>query len=214
MRGLRGPSGCGLRKLARVPLVDRAQSILVIVDAQPNFIAQNTMSSDEQAAAQAASERLVWIAGIATFLNVPIVVVEEGPERAGKTIPELLKRLPTDTAVHIRRTFSVCAEPTVVDAIRALRRSTVVVVGFETDTCVAQSAIELQDLGLRVVALQDAMYSAGALEHERGLRRMRDAGVEINDCKGITFEWARVVDAALELLRASHAKYGPAPIRL
>jgi nicotinamidase-related amidase len=197
-----------------VPLVDRTDSTLVVVDAQPQFIAQPSMSTEEQAEAAASFERAVWLAGIATLLDIPAVVVEEGPERAGKTEPKLLERLPPGTAVHVKQTFGLVARREIVDAIYATERRTLVLVGFETDTCVAQSAIELHDLGFRVVVAEDAMYSTGALEHQRGLKRMLRAGVEISDCKGVAFEWLRLVDEAIEVVRASAATYGPAPLRL
>jgi nicotinamidase-related amidase len=58
----------------------------------------------------------------------------------------------------------------------------VVLAGFETDICVAQSAVELLDRGFRVVVVEDAMFSAGR-DHERGLRRMTQASAEYNHCK-------------------------------
>ena len=56
--------------------------------------------------------------------------------------------------------------------------------GFETDVCVAQSAVGLVELGFRAVVLEDATYTNSAREHERGLARMAGTGVERNHCKG------------------------------
>jgi hypothetical protein len=73
-------------------------------------------------------------------------------------------------ACACKKTFGLAAEATALEAIRSTSRKTVVMVGFETDVCVAQSAIELDDFGFRVVAVEDAMYSAGMTEHHRGLQ--------------------------------------------
>jgi hypothetical protein len=43
---------------------------------------------------------------------------------------------------------------------------------------------------------------------------MQHTGVEVHDRTGIIFEWARVVDMAFKVIRASAAKYDPAPVRL
>jgi nicotinamidase-related amidase len=83
-------------------------------------------------------------------------------------------------------------------AVRSAGRGTAVLAGFETDVCVAQSAIGLLELGFRAVVLEDAVYTNSAREHERGLIRMAGAGVERNHCKGLTFEWLHLVDRALE----------------
>jgi nicotinamidase-related amidase len=197
-----------------VPLVDRGNRALVVVDVQAGLTAQESMTQDERGEAEASLERAVWLAGIATLIDIPAVVAEEGPERAGQTEPRLLERLPSGTSVHVKQTFGLAGQPEVVEAINATKRCTLVLASFETDTCVAQSAIELHDLGFRVVVAEDAMYSTGALEHTRGLRRMQHAGVEINDCKSVAFEWLRLVDDAVGVVRHSTAKYGPAPLRL
>jgi nicotinamidase-related amidase len=142
------------------------------------------------------------------LLEVPVIVVEEGPERAGRTDPKLLERLPEGTPVKVKKTFGLAGEPAALEAIDATQRKTVVLVGFQTNTCVAQSAIQLHDLGFRVVSVEDGMYASSAAKHERGLRRMQQAGVEAHDCFGITSEWARVVDVAFEVIEASKARWG------
>jgi nicotinamidase-related amidase len=88
-----------------------------------------------------------------------------------------------------------------------------VLVGFETDVCVAQSAIGLVELGLRAVVPEDAAYTNSAVEHERGIARMTDAGVERSHCKGLTFEWLHTVDRALETFPQA-AALGTPPWRL
>ncbi len=191
-----------------MPLLDRADSALVVVDVQPAFLRQGSMTEGEQEQARDALRCATWLAGMATSLDIPAVVVEEGPERGGTTEPALLERLAPDTPVVTKQTFSLAARREAIQAIRATGRRTLVLLGFETDTCVAQSAVELHDLGFRVVAAQDAMYSTGDLEHRRGLSRMARAGVEINDCKGVAFEWLRVVDDAIQAVRASTAQFG------
>ena len=191
-----------------MPLIDRTDSVLIVVDMQPLFMAHESMTPEVQAEARASLDRAVWLAGIATLFDIPAVVVEEGSEHAGKTDPRLMQRLPEGTPVRVKKTFGLVGEPAALEAITATQRKTVVLVGFQTNTCVAQSAIELHDLGFRVVAAEDGMYTSSATKHERGLRRMEHAGVEVHDCKGITYEWARVVDLAFDVTARSAAKWG------
>ncbi len=65
--------------------------------------------------------------------------------------------------------------------MRATERGTAVLVGFETDVYVYQSAVGLLDAGFRVIAVEDAISSPGEM-HERGLFRLRDAGVVLTHC--------------------------------
>jgi nicotinamidase-related amidase len=174
-----------------VPLVRREDSVLVVVDAQKGFFAPG----DE---APKVAERIAWIAGLAALLDVPAVVVEEGPERNGHTDPAILERVPPGTPVIEKATFGLAAHEAAVDAIRATGRGTAVLTGFETDVCVAQSAVGLLELGFRAVVLEDAVFTNSAREHERGLARMVSGGVERNHCKGVAFEWLHTVDRALD----------------
>lgn len=195
-----------------MPLIDRSDSLLTIVDTQPGFFDHAKMTDEERASAAATVERIAWLAGLASLIDVPAVVVEEGADRNGATEPRLLERLGPDSAVHSKPTFSLTDCDAAVDAVRATRRSTVVAVGFETDVCVAQSAVGLHDLGLRAVVVEDATYSTGD-QHRRGLARMTHAGVEYNHFKGLVFEWLHTVAYATETFDVAVERFGPFPLR-
>jgi nicotinamidase-related amidase len=197
-----------------VPLVRREDSVLVVVDAQPGFFApSDALSEDDAQRAADTVTRIAWMAGLASLLDIPAVVVEEGPERNGHTDPGILERVPSATPVIEKTTFGLIACEEAVQAIRATGRTTAVLVGFETDVCVAQSAIGLVELGLRAVVPEDAVYTNSAVEHERGIARMTGAGVERNHCKGLTFEWLHTVDRAIETFPEA-AALGTPPWRM
>jgi hypothetical protein len=73
-----------------VPLVRRADSLLAVVDAQPGFFGYDGLSEDDARQAAGAVTRITWMAGLAALLDIPAVVVEEGPERNGHTDPRIL----------------------------------------------------------------------------------------------------------------------------
>jgi nicotinamidase-related amidase len=196
-----------------MPLVDRTDSILIIVDAQRRFVRGARHTKEESAAAAAVFERLVWLANIATLLEIPVVITEEGPDRNGSTESRLLECVAPATPILARATFGVAACPGIVDAIRVTQRNTTVVVGFDTDVCIAQSAIGLRELDFRAVVVEDATYSVHELQHRRGLARMSDAGVERNYCKGLALEWVQTVDRAREVLGAA-AEFGTPAVGL
>ena len=103
--------------------------------------------------------------------------------------------------------------PEIVEAILATKRSTAVLMGFETDVCVSQSAIGLKDMGFHVVVVADACYTQTAAQHRFGLDRMAHAGIELVHGKGIAFEWMRTVEKAIETTRAAN-ELGPPPAGL
>jgi nicotinamidase-related amidase len=173
-----------------MPLLDRDDSVLVVVDAQPGFLA------DE---AEPAIERIAWLVAVATRLGVPVVVTEEEPERNGTTEHRIAAQLPDGAPVLRKPTFGLAGTPAILEAVRATHRGTAVIVGCETDVCVAQSAIGLHDEGFTCIVVDDATFSPGEM-HERGLARMAGEGVGRNHAKGVTYEWLRTVDDAHTVL--------------
>jgi nicotinamidase-related amidase len=185
-----------------MPLLDREDSVLVVVDVQPGFLA---------AEADRAVLRMAWLVAVAVRLGVPVVVTEEEPERNGATDARVADRLPEAAAVFTKPTFGLAGAPEILDAVRATGRGTVVLVGCETDVCVAQSAIGLRDASFSVTVVEDASFSPGEM-HARGLARLAADGIAVNHAKGVTYEWLRTVADAHAILDAPGLP--PPPFRL
>lgn len=176
-------------------LLDRDDSVLVVVDLQPGFLAKAWFSDEDEAAAASARDRAAWLVALAARLAIPIVATEEEPERYGATDIDL----PPATPVLRKPTFGLAGTPAILAAVRETGHGTTVLVGCETDVCVAQSAIGLHDDGFGVVVVTDATFSPGEM-HARGLDRLAAAGIERNHAKGVTYEWLRTVADARDVL--------------
>jgi nicotinamidase-related amidase len=180
-------------------LVRREDTVLVVVDVQPGFLERAWFSEQDSANARAALERMAWLVALAARLEIPVVVTEEAPERNGTTETRIAERLPAGTPVLHKPTFGLAGTPEILAAVRASGRGTAVVVGCETDVCVAQSAIGLRDEGFASVVVADATFSPGEM-HARGLERLAAGGVACNHAKGITYEWLGSVEQARTVL--------------
>jgi nicotinamidase-related amidase len=182
-----------------VALLERDDSVLVVVDVQPGFLDKTWFTELDAAAAHAARDRIVWLVALAPHLGIPIVVTEEEPERNGPTDSLVAERLPAGTPVLRKPTFGLAGAPEILAAVRETGRRTAVVVGCETDVCVAQSAIGLLGEGLGCAVVVDATFSPGEM-HARGLERIASAGIAHNHAKGVTYEWLRSVEQAHAVL--------------
>ena len=173
-------------------LLDVDDSVLCVVDVQPGFVGK--LSDGREPFIQ----RVVWVAALATALGVPSVVTEEEPDRNGPTLPEIVERLPGPTPRYTKPTFGLADVPQIMAAVEATGRRTAILVGLETDVCVAHSALGLLDRGYRVVVVRDAVLAPGDA-HDDGIERLRAAGVISIGVKGLFYEWVRTVDAARKL---------------
>jgi nicotinamidase-related amidase len=191
-----------------MPLVDREDSLLVVVDAQEGFY--RDLPGEESDRAREALARMTWLARVARRLGVPAVLTEEDAERNGETFAPIAALYPEAPAL-VKPTFGLTGTPEIVEQVEATARPTAVLVGFETDVCVAQSAIGLKERGMRVVVVEDAVFAPGEM-HARGLARMSAEGVELNHCKGLAYEWTRTLAESRSVLH--DPEVGEAPFRL
>ena len=175
-------------------LLDADDSVLCVIDVQPHFVGKLAETDGGAPFLQ----RVVWVAALANALGIPIVVTEEEPDRNGPTLAELVERLPDPTSRYPKPTFGLADVPEIMAAVEATGRHSAVLVGMETDVCVAHSALGLLDHGYRVVVVRDAVLAPGSA-HEDGIERMRAAGATMIGTKGLFYEWVRAVDRASEL---------------
>jgi nicotinamidase-related amidase len=182
-----------------MPLLERDDSILIVIDLQPKFWSDR-LDKDDAVEVNRAAARAAWLAGTAMALGVPAVLTEENPSRNGPTAVGVLLAVGRRAPVFTKPVFDLAACPDIMAALEATGRRTAVLCGFETDVCVTHSAAGLLEAGYRVAAVSDAVYSpAGAQAY--GLARLRDLGVELVHCKGIYFDWVRTLDDALSFER-------------
>jgi nicotinamidase-related amidase len=187
-------------------LLERDDSLLVVIDAQPSF-ADPAAGTD---AGPSVVDRIAWLARVAAAFGVPVVMTEEDPDRYGPTDPRILGAAAAGTPAPLRKpVFGLAAVDEIVQAIVSTGRRTAVLTGFETDVCVAHSALGLLDLGYRVAVVVDATGSPGEM-HEHGLRRMRDAGAIAVHAKGVYYEWVRSLEAARDFA-AAHPELAEPP---
>jgi len=180
---------------ARMPLIAREDSLLVVVDLQPRFWGDR-LDADDRRRAREVAARAAWLAGVASALGVPAVITEEEPERNGPTDPAVLAALAPPAPVFTKPVFGLADCPDIMAAIGATGRRTAVLAGYETDVCVTHSAAGLTEAGYRVVVAEDAVYSPLGAQAP-GLARLRDWGIELVHCKGIYYDWVRTLKAAL-----------------
>jgi nicotinamidase-related amidase len=182
-----------------MPLIDRDDSLLIVIDLQPKFWSDR-LDKDDAADVSKAVARASWLAGTAMALGVPAVLTEEAPAQNGPTAVGVLLAVGRQAPVFTKPVFDLAACPDIMAAIEATGRRTAVLCGFETDVCVAHSAVGLIEAGYRVVVAADAVYSpAGAQAF--GLARLRDLGAELVHCKGVYYDWVRTLEDALAFER-------------
>ena len=168
-------------------LVDVNDSLLIVIDIQDSFLEKY-----DDAVSQAMVGKVAWLLKFAHALGVPIVAMAEDINNAGSLTQPILDALPDGTLVHNKNVFGLCDNPEILAAAELTGRKTAVLVGLETDVCVAHSALGLLRNGYQVVALKDGMATTQG-DEEVGLSRMHSAGVVISSIKSIHYEWLRSV---------------------
>ena len=197
------------RTAAGWELLDANRTALVVIDAQQNFL-------DKLPLAQRASlvERIAFVMKVAKAMELPILATAEDYAEGGSNPPmhpTLAALLPAGTHVWNKLVWNLYGQPDIraaVDAVAEARGiDTWILVGLETDVCVAQSALGLKGGGFRVVVVEDAVATPPP-HHAAGILRMRDAGVTVTDAKGMYYELVRDVPTVARVAR----EIGGAPV--
>lgn len=175
-------------------LLDRDDSVLIVIDTQAGFLDK----VDADTAADVV-DRIRWLVLVARKLDIPVVVTEEEPGHNGPTADPIDAVLPPGTVRHVKPTFGLAGDAEILADVASTGRRTAVFVGLETDVCVAQSAIGLQEHGWQVAVVEDAVASPGT-SHDQGLARLRAEGVALLGVKAVAYDWLNSVAMATEVL--------------
>lgn len=188
-------------------LFDRDRSCLVVIDVQQYFLNKLPAGDGDPLVA-----RIAWMMRVARALEIPLIATAEDIAANGTLVPDLIAQLPAGQSVFNKTVFGLYDQADIRTAVEASGRNAFVLVGLETDVCIAHSALGLAAAGHRVAVLEDACGSPSP-HHEAGLRRMRDAGIVITTLKGMHYEWVRDL-ATLTKLRAAIGRELPAGLTL
>ncbi|UQV24326.1 hydrolase [Vibrio sp. J383] len=161
-------------------MLNRANTGLVVVDVQGK-LARLVDDSDALIA------NCGKLAQGAQALGLPIIRLEQNPEKLGATVDELNDLL-SDAKPIPKFTFNACDEPKFVEAVRAKDVKTWLVCGIEAHICVYQTAMGLLDLGYKVQVVSDCISSRTALNKKLAISRLADAGIEITGLEMSLYE--------------------------
>lgn len=173
-------------------LIDVNDSLLLAIDIQSHFVKKESENEPNTLL-----QRMGWVIKVANWFGVPLIVTAEDISQTGNVADEIAEILPLGTKIYNKMTFGLAAQADILEAVQQTGRKTAVLIGYETDVCVAHSALGLLDLGYRVVVVADATGSPGDA-HQIGIERIRHAGGVILSAKSLYYEWVRTVERALE----------------
>jgi nicotinamidase-related amidase len=171
-------------------LLAAEDSVLIVIDVQPAFL--HKLAPEEH---PPLLQRMCWLIGVANWLHIPLVVTAEDIPHDGMVDEQIAERLPPDTPIHNKMVFDLAADPAIRAAVDRTQRKTAILVGLETDVCVAHSALGLLGAGYQVAVVGDATGAPGTA-HQFGLDRIRGAGGVLISVKGLFYEWIRTVEQA------------------
>jgi nicotinamidase-related amidase len=185
-------------------LIDVDDSTLIVIDVQAPFL--DKLPREDS---QLLRNRICWLIGVAGWLHTPLVVTAEDIAREGGVDPQVVRALPAGVHVHNKMVFDLAADPAILAAVAQAGRKTAVLVGLETDVCVAHSALGLLGRGYQVAVVADATGSPG-MAHGLGLERAAVAGALVTSVKSLFYEWMRTVERTRQF-RTETARTLPIP---
>lgn len=168
-------------------LIDRQNSLLLIVDVQEKFVP----AIDAYARLLKNAALLMTAAG---RLGVPMLMSEQYPEGLGPTVLELrglYPNAPDAPPVFEKTCFSCSEEPGFLPKLAEFDRAQVILAGIEAHVCILQTALGLQAAGYQPFVVADAVSSRSPENHALGLARMRDNGVAVVSAEMVFFEWLK-----------------------
>ncbi len=159
---------------------------LLVVDLQDKLLG---LIPDREAVI---SHTVALIRGART-LGMPVWATEQYPHGLGPSAAAIAELIPDRPA---KTTFHCCGVPQLLEQLYGRNIRHVTVAGIEAHVCVAQTALELLDLGFRVQVPADAVTSRHRIDWEFALRRLERAGATVLTTESVLFEWTERSDRA------------------
>jgi len=156
------------------------ESVLVIVDMQPTFMAPIHEVGR-------VLKRCQFLAQVARRLEVPVIATAQYPDRMGGVVPEIGQLL--DSPAIGKMSFSCFGEAKFQNMLERHGRGQAVICGIESHICVTQTALDLMEEGLEVYVVGDAVSARTEEMHKLAVKRLRDMGTMLVHSESVAYEW-------------------------
>ncbi|MBV7299405.1 hydrolase [Enterovibrio paralichthyis] len=123
----------------------------------------------------------------AKALGLPIVWVEQNPEKLGDTAPEIAELL-EDIKPIAKFTFNAGEEPDFMEAINQTGRQSWLVCGIEAHICVYQTTAHLHQNGFDLHLVTDCIASRAATNKELAIAKMMQMGISVTGLEMCLYE--------------------------
>lgn len=120
-------------------------------------------------------------------LELPILCLEQNPEKLGITAPKLRDVLAPIKPIS-KYTFDACKEQLFIQTVQNSHISKWLVCGIETHICVYQTALSLLNAGFDVELVSDCVSSRTAFNKELAISKLASKGVGITSVEMCLYE--------------------------
>ena len=127
---------------------------------------------------------------VAYFLDIPIIVTEQAPDKIGQIIPEISGLL-KDHKPIAKTSFSCCGQHEFMQKLEALNRKQIIITGIEAHVCIYQTVCELLNIQYEVQVVSDAVSSRTKANKKLALKRIEAFGGDITSTEMIVCELLR-----------------------
>ena len=166
-------------------MLDKKRTGLIVIDVQGKLAGMMHES-------EILFQQLRTLIEGANLLEMPIIWLEQLPDKLGTTRAEIADVLPCEPL--IKHTFSGMANDDIAAAIKNSGCDTWLVAGIESHICVYQTVCELMDAGYQVELVTDAVSSRTEANKALAIRKMETLGVRMTSVEMSLMELQRVAE--------------------
>lgn len=123
----------------------------------------------------------------ALALKLPIIYLEQNPDKLGSTVNELSILL-NDSTLISKFTFNACKTPKFVDTVKDQNVDSWLICGIEAHICVYQTAKGLAEFGYKVKVVSDCVSSRTFANKQLGITSLMNNGVDITGVEMCLYE--------------------------
>jgi len=139
----------------------------------------------------------------AQALALPILWLEQNPERIGSTVEELSSllisqpnSLPSNQKPIDKFTFNACEDVKFMQSVRTAKVDTWIICGIEAHICVYQTALSLKRMGFKMELVSDCVSSRTLENKTLAIQKLVNHGVELTGLEMCLFELVKDCRAA------------------